>query len=196
MLSFRCLLLLLPLAACGGKVVEVNDASPPGNDAGPPPPLVDGSPPPVTDGGPPGQCNDLDPGSAFVPIVEVASDPPPFIGGGQSLTSGTYALTSLTLYTGPNGASGTTGQLAATARISSAKDGWLFEGASVEDNQAPNRSNSTAVSLGVGDLQVTEICPSAGSPANLFYGYNGSTLWLRVTNDTNQTADEQLTLIN
>jgi hypothetical protein len=60
-------------------------------------------------------CNTLANIGSPVTITEVAQDPPPPQGG--TVVDGTYVLTSETTYTGPGGATGTTGTQTVTIQI-------------------------------------------------------------------------------
>jgi uncharacterized repeat protein (TIGR02543 family) len=55
----------------------------------------------------PGQCNDVPNVGPAVPLMNVASDPPPYKGG--PIIPGTYVMVAASTFTGPGGASGPTG---------------------------------------------------------------------------------------
>jgi hypothetical protein len=196
--STRLSLLLIILAACGGKTLEplddagvtdastkpdgsVTDAVIPPKDALPPPP-----PPPPLDGG---DCNALQPMGKTVAGTQVAQDPPPFAGTGQTFANGNYLLTGFTIWTGPNGPSGSAGSFDALLRIESAKTGWTVD-AVADVNQSVSRSTSTMESSGQGVVVITGYCPSASPAQKALYTFDGSTLVFRFIASSNESIDE------
>jgi hypothetical protein len=121
------------LAGCGASTV-----APPEKDAGRPPDAVDGSRPDVQ----PAEASHLDSGSSpdvsssdaqssdadasvvcnsltnIAPVVDVtqmAADPPSPEGG--MIANGTYAMTAVTIYTGPEGPTGASGTAQTTIEV-------------------------------------------------------------------------------
>lgn len=163
----------------------MGDASPPTADVVLPP----------TDGG---ACNALEVSGAPVFITEIAADPPPFASNGTPPSTGLYQLTALTIYTGPNGSSGTSSSEQAVARFSSAKNGFVIDSVSVTDQEAPTRESAMATFAASGELQFTPFCPQAGTPSSVFYSFDGKTLTFRLeasANTANATIEEQLLLV-
>jgi len=97
-------------------------------------------------------CNALVNLGTDVPILTEAAVPPPAMGG--AIADGTYVVTSATLYTGPNGASGPSGK---SVRMTVAIAG--MRGDSVLDDM--NRS-ATFVIAGT-KLKSTATCPGTGT---------------------------------
>jgi hypothetical protein len=195
------LLLLLCAVACGGKTLEpLADAG--DNDGGvksdaivdvaPP---TDAFPPPPTDGAPPPQCNNVDPGTKTISMTEVPQNPPPFAGTSTSIAPGLYELVSLTIYTGPNGSSGTSGSIAGEIRVGVANSAdYIFQVASVQDNQAPTHSDSDGNIVGPGVLTIAQTCPQPQQPVKVLYTADSTSFMIRV-DAGNQTADEQFEYI-
>lgn len=189
MLISRSFALLILLAACGGRIdsglgdAATDAATKP--DSGPePPPSADASPPPT------GDCTNLDLIGDPVPIEQVASDPPPFAATGGGLSFGIYQLTSMKMFTGPNGASGNAGSVDARIRLTSAKNGWNVEAVASTNQEAPQKSASTATVPANGELDITTYCPSASPTETTPYSFDGVTLTVFVS----QTV-EQFTLV-
>ena len=191
------LVLLLAAAACGGKTIDPLDDGGDGDsgvkkdvivvDVGPP---TDAFPPP-SDGAPPPLCNDIDPGTKTISIMQVAQNPPPFAATSAMIQPGLYELVSLTVYTGPNGSSGSSGSLAAQIRVAIAnKADYIFEIGSVQDNQAPTHSNSDGNTISAGVLSIAESCPQAQAPVKVLYAADSSSFSIRV-DAGGETADEK-----
>ena len=192
----RLSLLLILLSACGGKLTGEQDAAP-AQDSAPPPPTSDATPPPplpATDAAPT-DCNDLQPLGHVIDVQQIASDPPPIASGGGFIANGYYELDAITIYTGPNGSSGTVGTADGLLSVTSAKNGWLFDVVAVSGNQAPERSSSQVTTTAPGQLQIVELCPSTSSQTTAaIYAFDGTTLTLRV-DAGGETADEKLVLV-
>lgn len=195
----RHTLLLLCVAACGGKTIETLDGgdNDGGNkdvvsfDVGSKP---DVSPPPL-DGAPPPQCNDIDPGTKTISEMEVAQSAPPFAGTSSSIQPGLYALVSVTIYTGPNGSSGSSGSIAGQIRVNVANSAdYIFEIGSVQDNQAPTHANSDGNIVGPGTLTIAQTCPQPQQPVKVLYTADSSSFMIRVDAGS-QTADEKFVYI-
>lgn len=200
MLASRLSLVLL-VAACGGKTLENQDGGT--TDGGPHndaitsdvvPPPSDAFPPP-TDGSP-GGCNTIDPGTNTISIDQIPQNPPPFGSTGTPpLTPGLYALASITLYTGPNGPSGSGGTVAGELRVNIANSAdYIFQVASVTNNDAPTHSNSTGNNTGPGAILISQICPDAQPGVNVLYVADATSFSLRVQ-ASGATADESFKLI-
>jgi len=143
------LALLVALAACGGT----DDADPAG--------------PAAADPTTPGVCNTLANVATTVPILAVASDPPPARGG--SFSDGTYVATGATLYTGAGGATGPTGRtLTMTVRVAGTRLESIFDA-------VPR----TAVITGIQgtSVQTTGVCPNTKADSVSFTA-DGATLAL------------------
>jgi hypothetical protein len=192
------LVLLLAAAACGGKTINPLDDGG-DNDSGvkkdvvvvdvtpPPPPPIDGAPPP--------QCNNVDPGTKMVSVMQVPQNAPPFAGTSTFIQPGLYELVSLTLYTGPNGPSGSTGSVAGEIRVNVANSAdYIFQVATVQDNQAPTWTNSDGNSAGPGVLTIAQTCPQPQQAVKVLYAADSTSFLIRV--DTgNVTAEEKLAYI-
>jgi len=139
---------------------------------------------------PTGNCTDLDLVNEPVPIEQVAEDTPPVDATGGSISTGIYQLTSFTIYTGPNGASGEAGTVDARIRVTSAKDGWNVESVASTNQEAPQKSESAAVISAPGALAVTTYCPTLSPSENVPYSFDGVTLTLFVSD-----TEEQFTLV-
>jgi hypothetical protein len=197
MLDLRYSLLLF-LVGCGGKTIDPlqdggsNDGSPQKDavviDVSPPPP-------PPTDGAPPPQCNSIDPGTKTITVAEVPQNPPPFGSTGNQIQPGLYELVSITVYTGPNGTSGSGGSIAGEVRVNIANSAdYIFQVATVQDNQGVMRSNSSGNSSGPGVLVITQTCPTPDQGTKVLYTADSSSLALRVGTG-NTTADEKFAYI-
>ena len=160
------LFFLLAVAACGGKTLDPLDDGGDSDggvkkdvvviDVGPP---TDAFPPP-SDGSPPPQCNNIDPGTKTISMMQIAQNAPPFAGTSSAIQPGLYELVSLTIYTGPNGTSGSSGSIAGQIRVNVANSAdYIFEVGTVQDNQAPTHSNSDGNSVGPGVLTIAQTCP-------------------------------------
>jgi hypothetical protein len=169
------LLAFIPLgAACSGSTAE-----PLGERAAvapSPPDPVDAAPGADASASADGSVADKDAGKpACNALVNVASDvavlaqpsaPPPAKAG--AIADGTYVLTSATLYTGPGGAAGPTGE---TLKMTLAIDG--SDGQSVFDGV----TRSTKLEI-VGDkLRSTSTCPGTGTD-EIAYSATATTLAL------------------
>jgi hypothetical protein len=191
--------LFLFVAACGGKTLEPIDGG--DNDGGVKKDVVidvgppsDAFPPP-SDGAPPPLCNNIDPGSKTVPMTEVAQSAPPFAGTSSSIQPGLYELVSVTIYTGPNGSSGSSGTIAGQIRVSVAnKADYIFEIGSVQDNQAPTHSNSDGNIVSPGTLTIAQTCPQPQQAVKVLYTADSSSFMIRVDGGS-QTADESFAYI-
>jgi len=190
-------LLALPLAiGCGGQIDTGQDA---GADGGHPPPTGDAQPPPSDATPPPpaldgGQCNNLSLLGSSVSLNQVPSSPPSMPATGSAIFPGVYVLTELSLYTGPNGQSGSMGQGQITIQVTGSGNAFDFEAVALIGNQAPQRTGSTVTISGTNQMTLTTYCPSASGGAQAWYYFDGSTLWIRVDSGT-QTADEKFLLI-
>jgi len=193
----RHFVVFLFVAACGGKTLEPLDDGGSDDsgvkkdgiafDVGPP---TDALPPPPGDGAPPPMCNNVDPGTKTVPEMQVAQDPPPFSGTSASIQPGLYELSSITIYTGPNGASGSTGTIAGEIRVNVANSAdYKFQIGTVQDNQAPTRSNSDGNVVGPGTMTIAQTCPQAQPPVKVVYSATSSSFVIRVDAGS-ETADE------
>ena len=200
MLDLRISLFLF-LACCGGKTIEPlqdggsNDGASGKDvaviDVG----LVDVGPPPPMDGDPPPECNSMDPGTKTISVAEVAQNPPPFASTGSPIQPGLYELASLTVYTGPNGTSGSGGSIAGEVRVNIANSAdYIFQVATVQDNQGVMRSNSSGNSSGPGVLVISQTCPTVEQGVKVLYAADSSSLLLRVGSGTT-TADEKFAYI-
>ena len=195
------LALVLLAAGCGGKTINplddggsddgsvkkdvvVIDVGPP-TDAPPPPPPIDGGP----------QCNNVDPGTKAVSVMQVPQNPPPFAGTSTFIQPGLYELVSLTLYTGPNGPSGSQGTIAGEIRVNVANSAdYIFQVGSVQDNQASMHSNSDGNSAGAGVLTIAQTCPQPEQAVKVLYTASSQAFMLRI--DTGSvTADEKFDYI-
>ena len=158
------------------------------------PPLSDAFPTP-TDGSP-GQCNNIDPGTKTISINQIGQNPPPFGSTGTPpLTPGLYELADLTLYTGPNGPTGSGGTAAGELRVNIANSAdYIFQVASVTNNEAPTHSNSTGMNAGPGAIFISQICPDSQPGVNVAYIANASSFTLRIQG-SGVTADESFQLI-
>lgn len=177
--------------ACGGKV---DDGDAGGNDAAPPPdssPAVDVVIPPSSDGSP-GTCNTLQLLGASITLEQVASSAPPFAGNG-AFPQGVFNLTAVTIYTGPNGASGPLSSVQASIQISSAKNGFLVDSVAFTNNSPIERTTSTATLGAAGEVDITPFCPAPGAPTKTSFGFDGKSLTLRF-GTTNETIDETYSL--
>lgn len=188
------------VAACGGKTLQPLDGGDDGGvktdaitfDVGP---KADAFPPPPTDGAPPSQCNNVDPGTKTISMVEIAQDPPPFAGTSTFIQPGLYELVSLTIYTGPKGSSGTSGSIAGEIRVNVANSAdYKFQIASVQDNQAPTWSNSDGNNAGPGVLAIAQTCPQPQPAVKVLYTADSTSFMIRVAAG-NQTADETFDFI-
>jgi len=197
----HALLLLLAAAACGGKTINPLDDGGDNDggakkdvvvfDVGPP---TDAFPPP-SDGSPPPQCNNIDPGTKTVSMTEVPQNPPPFAGTSTSIQPGLYELVSLTIYTGPNGPSGSAGSVAGEIRVNVANSAdYIFQVATVQDNQAPAWSNSDGNIVGPGVLTIAQTCPQPQPAVKVLYTADSSSFMIRV-DAGNQTVDEKFDYI-
>ena len=194
------LLLLLAAAACGGKTINPLEDGGDGDrgvkkdvvvDVGPP---TDAFPPP-SDGAPPPLCNAIDPGTNTISMIELAQSAPPFAATSTSINPGLYELVSLTIYTGPNGSSGTSGSIAGQIRVNAANSAdYIFEVASVQDNQAPMHSNSDGNNAGPGVLTIAQTCPQPQQAVKVLYEADSSSFTIRV-GAGNQTADEKFVFV-
>lgn len=195
----RNIALLFAVAACGGKTADplddggTNDGSPKKDvvivDVGPP---TDAFPQPD---GAPGTCNNIDPGTKTISMTQIAQDAPPFAGTSTLIQPGLYQLVSLTIYTGPNGPSGTSGSLAGEIRVNIANSAdYIFQVASVQDNEAPQRSNSSGNNAGPGVLAIAQTCPTPEQEVKVFYEADSSSFTIRVDTGS-ETADEKFDLI-
>jgi hypothetical protein len=182
--------------ACGGAIATGDGGG--GNDGGVadapiPPPLLDAMPPPPDDGG--FACNDVGLFGGVVPLVQIASDPPPMAVGG-SLVSATYVLTAYTIYTGPNGSSGTSGQGQITARVISNGPGdALWETVSQLSNQPLDRQNYDGVISAPGTIAFNPICPATQpdvTPSSFFT--DGSSIIVR-TPSSSITVDVTFSIV-
>jgi hypothetical protein len=196
MLASRFSLLLL-VAACGGKTVEIDDGGT--TDAGPHNDAVSSDvspPPPPPPDGSPGGCNTIDPGTKTISINQVPQDPPPFGSTGTPpLTPGLYELADITLYTGPNGPSGSGGTAAGEIRVNVANSAdYIFQVVSVTNNEAPTHTNSTGNNAGPGTLVIAQTCPSSQPGVKVQYVADASSFRLRVQS-SGVTADESFALI-
>ena len=186
-------LFLVLVAACGGKTIDGDDGG--GEDGGKNQDVI------VVDEGPPDvtvlpdsstvQCNTLDPGTNVVPIDEVAADPPPFASSTtQVIHPGLYDITSMTLYTGPNGSSGTSGTIAGELRANVANSAdYVFQIVIAQDKQTPTWTNADANNAGPGALVITPTCPPSGQPTKVLYSVDSSSFTIRVTS-SGETIDE------
>jgi hypothetical protein len=192
------LVLLLVAAACGGKTINplddggTTDGSPKYDviavDVSPPPP-------PPLDGAPPPQCNNIDPGTKTISIMQIAQNPPPFAGTSTFIQPGLYELVSLTLYTGPSGPSGSQGSIASQIRVNVANSAdYIFQVASVQDNQAPVWSNSDGNNTGPGVLTIAQTCPQPQQAVKVMYMADSSSFTIRVDAGS-ETAEEKLAYI-
>ena len=189
MLISRAFVLLIFACACGGRIDSGlgdagSDASPKPDSGPEPPPSADAAPPPS------GDCTNLDLAGVPVPIEQVAEDTPPVSATGGSISTGIYQLTSFTIFTGPNGASGQAGTVDARIRVTSAKDGWNVESIASTNQEAPQESASAAVISAPGALAVTTYCPSLSPTENVPYSFDGVKLTLFVSD-----TEEQFTLV-
>ena len=189
-------LVLLVVAGCGGKTVDNDDGGT--NDGGPKQDAIvvpiDAFPPP-SDGAPPPQCNNLDPGKKTISVTEVAQDPPPFGSTSTFIQPGLYELASLTIWTGPNGPSGSSGSIAGELRVNAANSAdYIFQVATVQDNQAPMWSNSDGNNAGPGVIAISQTCPSPAGAVKVLYEADSTSFTIRVVTGS-QTADETLALI-
>ncbi len=187
------LLLFFFVAACGGKTLEplddagttdggtkpdvlVTDGAPPPFDAMPPPP------PPPSDGG---VCNNVDPGTNIVTIVQMQGSPPPFASTGDTIQPGLWKLTALTVY----GASGQGTNVTAQLRVSLVSSGYIFQIGSVSDNQAPQHSTEQAQLVSASDMIITETCNGSPNQYKAMVSAEPTTFTLRVY-EANLAADE------
>ncbi len=144
----------------------------------------------------PSSCNTVPVVGTDVPLMAVASDPPPSSGPAQPFALGLYALEKITWYTGPGGTTGNEGTVSATLQITSAKNGFIFDAVASSNQEAPTRTSSTAMIVGGSGLVITTFCPSAQASTKADYEFDGKTLTLRTTEqDTPQTIDEEFVLI-
>lgn len=197
----RNVTLLLLACACGGKTVDplddggTNDAAANKDaitiDVGPP---TDAFPP--TDGAPQTQCNTIDPGTKMVSIDQVPQDPPPFASSSTAfIQPGLYELTAATLYTGPNGQSGSAGMIASELRANIANSAdYIFQVASLQGNQAPMWTNASANNAGPGALSISTTCPTQDPPVKALFTADAQSFTIRVSSG-NATADETFDLI-
>jgi hypothetical protein len=195
----RPTLLLLLVAACGGKTVDPLDDGGDNDGGVKKDAVVDVKPsdvtPPPDDAKPPLECNPVDPGSKTISMMEVAQDPPPFAGTSTSIQPGLYELVSLTVYTGPNGSSGNSGSIAGEIRVNVANSAdYIFQVASVQDNQAPMWSNSDGNIVGPGTLTIAQTCPQPQPAVKVQYTADSTSFMIRV-DAGNQTADEKFDYI-
>jgi hypothetical protein len=202
MLKFNTLFLLIGLAACGGKTDNplddggANDGGVKKDvavfDVGPP---IDAFPPPPLDGAPPPQCNNIDPGTKVISIMQVAQDPPPFAGTSTFIQPGLYELVSATIYTGPTGPSGSTGSVASEIRVNVANSAdYIFQAATVQDNQAPTWSNSDGNNVGPGVLTLAQTCPQPQQAVKVQYAADSTAFVIRVA-VANETAESKFDYI-
>jgi hypothetical protein len=192
-------LVLLVMIGCGGKTIDqlddggTNDGGPKGDAI-----YVDVPAPSDAIALPDSSlaCNEIDPGTKTVPVMQVAQDPGPFAGTTASIQPGLYELVSFTLYTGPNGSSGNGGTIAGEVRVNVANSAdYIFQAATQQDNQAPSRSNSDGNTAGPGVLAISQTCPSQGNAMKVAYYADSTSFTIRV--DTgNATADETFDFVS
>jgi hypothetical protein len=188
------LALVLVAAACGGKTVGPLEDGGGDNDSGVKKDVIVSDvtppPPPPSDGAPPQQCNNLDPGTKTISMMQIPQSPPPFAGTSTFIQPGLYELVSLSIYTGPNGSSGSSGSIQGELRVNVANSAdYIFQVASVQDNQAPMWSNSDGNNAGPGVLTIAQTCPQPQPPVKVMYEADSTSFTIRV-DAGNQTADE------
>ncbi len=197
----RLSLLFIFVAACGGKTLEplddggttdgstkpdvvAFDAKPP-----PPPPLdaMPPPPPPPTDGG---ACNNVDPGTNTVTVVQTQGSPPPFASAGDTIQPGLWQLTGITVY----GTSGPGSTVAAQMRVYLTSNGYILEIGSVSDNQAPQHSTEQLQTVSAMDVIITETCNGSPNPYKGLIAAEPTTLMIRIY-EASLAADESWTYV-
>jgi hypothetical protein len=99
-------------------------------------------------------CNALANTATPVTGAQVAANPPALQGG--TVVDGTYALTNLTIYTGPDGPTGSTGMSQTTIEISGAT-------IQVATNGTPGTRTETFASTAGGTFTATDTCPDTSA---------------------------------
>jgi hypothetical protein len=148
-------------------------------------------PPPVLDGG---ECNNLSLLGSSVTFNQIPTNPPSLPSGGSALLPGEYVLTELSLYTGPNGQSGSVGQGQVTILVTGSGNSFDLEAVALVSNQPPQHTGSTVMITGANQMTLTTYCPSPSGGSAASYYFDGSTLWIRAGGGT-QTADEKYALV-
>ncbi len=184
------------MIGCGGKTVDPLDGG--ADDGGPKGDAIYVDVPAPSDAfslpDASSECNTIDPGTKTTSLMQVAEDAPPFAGTSNVIQPGLYALTSFTIYTGPNGSSGSSGTIAGQVRVNVANSAdYIFQAAIVQDNQAPARSNSDGNNAGTGMLSIATTCPQPAQPVTALYSADSSSFTLRL--GTGNATDEAFVLV-
>ncbi len=191
----RVVVVVLACAACGGQISDDSSATDAAADATDvsvkDSSKVDVVVPP-NDGG---ACNQVDVGLApTITIQELAESAPPFAGQTTPLVGGVYILKSATVFTGPNGASGTVGSVQAALQLTKTSGGWDIEAAAITNPQTISRTSSIGTEPASGELDITGTCPSATPTQHARYAFVGSALEMQV-DQSGTTIDEVYALI-
>jgi hypothetical protein len=99
-------------------------------------------------------CNTLANTATQVTGAQVAANPPALTGG--TVVDGTYSLTNLTIYTGPDGPAGATGMSQTTIEISGAT-------IQVVTNGTPGTRTEMFTSTAGGTFTATDTCPDTSA---------------------------------
>jgi hypothetical protein len=132
----------------GGEAGLTNEAGPTGETGSDGGSLADASSGDAGDGAV--ACNALANTATPVTGAQVAANPPALQGG--TVVDGTYGLTNLTIYTGPDGPAGTTGMSQTTIEISGAT-------IQVVTNGTPGTRTEMFTSTAGGTFTATDTCP-------------------------------------
>jgi hypothetical protein len=192
MLASRLSLLFL-VAACGGKI-DLQDG---GTNDGGPPPSYDASPPPLDAQPPPppppsdgGDCNNVDPGTKTVNVVQMQGSPPPFASLGDTIQPGLYELTAITVYGGGGPSTIVQGQM----RVNVSTNGYVFNIGSISGNQAPTHTTLDAQVVSADAMVLTQTCPPSGAPVKANFNAEPTSLALRLYAST-LTVDETFAFV-
>jgi hypothetical protein len=141
------------LAACSSSSVSATDGGDDGGtdaaDASFSDTVAPADAPADTIGDAPAVCNTLVDVAPVVTVTQVASDPPAPLGG--TIADGTYAMTDVTIYTGPQGPTGPTGSAQTTIQVSGSTVQVVSSGA------PPTRTVTLAISGSA--FTSTDSCP-------------------------------------
>jgi hypothetical protein len=122
-------------------------------------------------------CNTIANDAPVVDVTQVAADPPPPQGG--TIADGTYWQTSLAIYTGPNGPTGTSGTSQMTAQI----QGEIVQIASADQ---PTRRTVTLMTSDAG-FTSTDTCPTPQT-AEGYYTATPTTLMIFLAGGTDDAG--------